>query len=278
LATTDLEPQRLDEKYHFLLRRLHSLTGIVPIGAFLIEHMLTNSAAFYGGKAKFNEEVHWLHGLPWLWALEVFGIFLPIAFHAVYGVVIALTSQSNCSTYPYFANWRYFLQRLTGYVTIVFVIIHLLKFRFADWVGWGPTFIGSVDPYEITRTGLTAWTPGGTFVVPAAITFTFYWIGLACACFHLANGIWSFCIVWGLAISKKGQQRIGVVGALVGLLLFAWGSLSLYAFATAPGPNRPPSAGVIPEKAAYSSHDEARQVVAGRGSARQERSVSPDGQ
>ncbi|HVP11722.1 MAG TPA: succinate dehydrogenase [Phycisphaerae bacterium] len=236
MATTDFEPQRLDEKYHFLLRRLHSLSGIIPIGAFLIEHMLTNSMAWYGGKEKFNESVHWLHGLPWLLGLEIFGIFLPIAFHAIYGVVIALTSQSNVSQYPYFANWRYFLQRLTGYITVVFIIVHLLKFRFADWVGWGPVFIGSVDPYEITRTGLTAWRPGGNFVMPAAITFTFYWIGLASACFHLANGIWSFCIVWGLAISKKGQQRVGVVGALVGLLLFAWGSLSLYAFAVAPAP------------------------------------------
>ena len=32
----------------FLLRRLHSLTGIVPIGAFLIEHFISNSEATKG--------------------------------------------------------------------------------------------------------------------------------------------------------------------------------------------------------------------------------------
>ena len=86
MATTDFEPQRLDEKYHFLLRRLHSLSGIIPIGVFLFEHMLTNSMAFYGGRDKFNESVHWLHGLPWLLGLEIFGIFLPIAFTLIIGI------------------------------------------------------------------------------------------------------------------------------------------------------------------------------------------------
>jgi succinate dehydrogenase / fumarate reductase cytochrome b subunit len=214
--------------------------------------MLTNSMAFYGGKAEFNKSVSWLHGLPWLWALEIFGIFLPIAFHAIYGIVIALTSQSNVSTYPYFGNWRYFLQRLTGYIAVVFIIVHLLKFRFADWVGWGPVYIHNPDPYAVTWAGLTAWTPGGSFVVPAMWTFTMYWIGLAAVCYHFANGIWSFCIVWGIAISKKGQQRIGVLGALVGLLLFTMGSLSLYAFAVAPKDSAPQEKKSLTENTARS--------------------------
>lgn len=249
MASTDLTPQRLDQKYHFLLRKLHSLTGIIPIGVFLFEHMLTNSMAFYGGKEKFNESVHWLHQLPYLLFLEVFGIFLPIAFHAIYGIVIALTSESNVSSYPYFGNWRYFFQRLTGYITVIFVIVHLLKYRFADWVGWGPAFVGSADPFEITRNGLMAWQPGGQFVVPAAVTLTMYWIGLAAACFHFANGIWSFCISWGIVVGKKGQQRVGVVGALVGVLLFTWGSLALYAFATAAKPEGPARTKVVAEDA-----------------------------
>lgn len=260
MANTDLNPGRLDQKYHFLLRKLHSLTGIVPIGVFLFEHMLTNSMAFYGGKEKFNESVHWLHQLPYLLMLEVFGIFLPIAFHAIYGITIALTSESNVRTYPYFGNWRYLFQRLTGYVAFLFVIIHLLKYRFADWVGWGPAFVGSADPFEITRKGLTAWQPGGQYVVPVAVTLTLYWIGLAAACFHLANGIWSFCITWGIAIGKKGQQRVGVVGALVGLLLFAWGSLALYAFATAPKAENPAPTKVVAE-------DAGRGAAVGKGSA-----------
>ena len=79
MATASHETQTFDQKHHFLLRKLHSLSGIIPIGAFLIEHLLTNSLAF-AGPERFNKAVHGIHELPWLLALEVFGIFLPLAF------------------------------------------------------------------------------------------------------------------------------------------------------------------------------------------------------
>jgi succinate dehydrogenase / fumarate reductase cytochrome b subunit len=227
-----LNPEAIDEKYHFLLRKLHSLSGIIPIGVFLIEHLLTNSLAF-AGRDKFNKAVHGLHDLPYLLALEVFGIFLPIAFHALYGIKIAMSAEPNTHAYPYMANRRYLLQRVTGYIAFVFLIVHLLKFRFAHLIGWGPQFIGSADPYELTRNGLLGWHISQLNVtVPAAVTIAFYVIGLWAACYHFANGIWSFCISWGITVGEQAQKRVGVVAALVGITLFAWGSLSLYAFAT----------------------------------------------
>jgi succinate dehydrogenase / fumarate reductase cytochrome b subunit len=36
-------PLRAGQGYSFVLRRLHSLTGIVPIGAFLLEHFFSNA-------------------------------------------------------------------------------------------------------------------------------------------------------------------------------------------------------------------------------------------
>ncbi len=51
----DTAPGWLDRN-HFALRRLHSLTGIVPIGLFLINHMLANSTAFLG-EAHFNHHI-----------------------------------------------------------------------------------------------------------------------------------------------------------------------------------------------------------------------------
>jgi succinate dehydrogenase / fumarate reductase cytochrome b subunit len=219
-----------EERHHFLLRKLHSLTGIVPIGAFLVEHLLTNSMAF-SGPERFNKSVHALHELPWLPALEILGIFLPIAFHALYGVRIALTARPNVHAYPYLANRRYVLQRVTGYLALLFMIVHLMKFRFAHLVGWGPEFIGSENPFEITRQGLMHWTPWGV-AVPAWMTLAFYVVGLWAACYHFANGIWTFCISWGITVGEKAQRRVGMFSAAVGLLLFSWGGLSLYAFAT----------------------------------------------
>jgi len=247
LSTTPINPPSLEQRHHFLLRKLHSLSGIVPIGAFLIEHLLTNSMAF-GGREKFNDAVHSLHNLPYLWALEVFGIFLPLAFHALYGIRIAMTAEYNVASYPYMGNRRYSLQRITGYIAFVFLIVHLLKFRFAHLVGWGPEFIGSSDPFEITRHGLTAWRPWG-LVIPAAVTITMYVVGLWAACYHFANGIWSFCISWGITVGEKAQKRVGMAAAVVGIVLFTWGGLSLYAFVKAPEPGREDVRPMIAEQA-----------------------------
>lgn len=237
-TVTTTQPASLDDKYHFLLRKLHSLSGIVPIGVFLIEHLLTNSMAF-AGPERFNESVLAIHHLPYLWALELFGIFLPLAFHAGYGVKIALTAHPNVRSYPYMANQRYTLQRVTGYIALVFIIIHLLKFRFAHIVGWGPEFLNPdlKDKFEITRHGLMAWTPFKGVTIPAGITLGFYVIGLAAAVFHFANGIWTFCISWGITVGAKAQKYMGYFAASVGVLLFGWGALTLYAFAKAPAPN-----------------------------------------
>ncbi|MBP1611412.1 MAG: succinate dehydrogenase subunit, partial [Acidobacteria bacterium] len=72
----------LTDRQYFTLRRLQSLTGVVPVGVFLLEHWFTNAFAL-GGAAAYNEKVEFLRSLPYLFLLEVFGIFLPIAFHAV---------------------------------------------------------------------------------------------------------------------------------------------------------------------------------------------------
>jgi len=246
-----LDPQVIDDRHHFLLRKLHSLSGIVPIGVFLIEHLMTNSRAFgwfglfKGGPEVFNTAVGTIHSLPYLLGLEVFGIFLPLAFHAIYGIKIALDAKPNVHAYPYMANRRYLLQRVTGYIAFIFIIVHLLKFRFAHWIGWGPEFMNPDDPdkFEMTRRGLMEWHISQFgIVVPAWITLSFYVVGLWAACYHFANGIWTFCISWGITVGQTAQRRVGMGAAIVGIVLFLWGTMSLFAFATAkPGATPAPS-------------------------------------
>ena len=78
----------------FLLRKLHQLTGIVPLGAFFFVHMFTNSTAL-NGAASFNEHVATIHDIPYLLLLEIFGIFLPLLFHSIYGILISAESKPN---------------------------------------------------------------------------------------------------------------------------------------------------------------------------------------
>ncbi|MCA1609207.1 MAG: hypothetical protein LC730_07115 [Acidobacteria bacterium] len=67
----------------FLLRNLHQLTGIVPLGAFFFLHMYTNSTAMSGARV-FKDHVRDIHHIPYLIFLEIFGIFIPLLFHSIY--------------------------------------------------------------------------------------------------------------------------------------------------------------------------------------------------
>ena len=76
-------PLRAGEGTSFLLRRLHSLTGIIPVGAFLFEHILISNASAIGGPTAYARQVRFLASLPLVTALELFGIWLPILFHGL---------------------------------------------------------------------------------------------------------------------------------------------------------------------------------------------------
>lgn len=206
------------ERYHFALRRLHSLTGIVPIGVFLVEHLLTNFGYLVGGSAKYEHDVGLIHQIPWLGLVEWVFIFLPIAFHAFYGFFITLTGKSNVRTYPYGGNIRYTLQRIAGLVAFTFIVIHLLKYRFNFLLPGGWHFTAA-EATEITIHGLrNPWVVG------------FYVVGIVAAAYHFANGIWTALITWGVTLGPKAQYRAGWLCAVIGVVLGVMGLGSLFWF------------------------------------------------
>ena len=69
------------------MRKLHQLSGIVPLGAFLLEHFYTNSKAMTGPN-DFNKAVVDLQSIPYILFIEIGVIFIPLIYHAVYGMVI----------------------------------------------------------------------------------------------------------------------------------------------------------------------------------------------
>src|ERR1700734_2837119 len=101
-----VQPLRAGQGRTFVLRKLHSLLGIIPIGAFLMEHLLSNFEALKG-PAAYAAQVKFLKSLPLVRVLEWVFIFLPLAFHALYGVYIALRGKSNVVYYPWAGYWMY---------------------------------------------------------------------------------------------------------------------------------------------------------------------------
>lgn len=97
-------------RHQFLIYRLFSLSGLVPVGAFLAVHLATNASVLAGPEV-FQSRVDMIHSLePLLPAVELLFIFLPILFHAAVGFVIVAGGLPNVGSYPYVGNVRYTLQ------------------------------------------------------------------------------------------------------------------------------------------------------------------------
>lgn len=205
----------------FLLRRLHSLSGVVPVGIFLVEHLWTNAAAL-GGQEPFARAVARIQALPLLPVLEVFGIFLPLAFHAGYGVVLARRSSPNASRYAYPKNWLYVLQRVSGFVVLAFVLLHLWELRVQTWL-----FGMSTEAFYTTLSAHLSWTWSGVPLIAIG-----YLVGVAASVFHLANGLVGFCMTWGITTSRPAQRRAGIVFGALGACLFVLGTATVLGLAT----------------------------------------------
>lgn len=194
----------------FLLRKLHQLTGVVPLGAFFLVHMYTNSAAMNGARS-FNKHVQDIHDMPYLIFIEIFGIFVPLLFHSIYGVLISAEARANAINYSYGRNWFYVFQRVTGIFLFFFIFFHVLNLRF----GLIPGLESYGDP--------VAGNAGRAFDIVAAEfqnlgILVFYILGVVATAWHLAYGSWLFAVDWGIVIGEKAQRL--TLYASIGLAIF----------------------------------------------------------
>ena len=67
----------------FYLRRLHSLVGLLVLGIVILEHVMTNASSL-GGPEAFNSSLAMMELIPKpiFYGLEIFGIAIPLLFHA----------------------------------------------------------------------------------------------------------------------------------------------------------------------------------------------------
>jgi succinate dehydrogenase / fumarate reductase, cytochrome b subunit len=210
---------------HFLARRLHSLTGVIPLGAFVAEHFYSNyQAVGPGGRARFDGVVQELQRNPVIIWLEIFAIALPLLYHAGYGILIAGQARYNTLSYRYGANWRFLFQRVTGLILIFYIGYHVWMTRLR------PVF----DPQSFAQTqGLVTFNYMHGYLNETLLgvpTWAFYIVGVLCACYHLANGLWGFLIHWGITVGPRAQRLSAYACAAVGILLAALGLNSLFAF------------------------------------------------
>lgn len=197
---TLLEPNR---RLNFL-KKLQSLCGVLPLGIFFCFHLIANYTLTFSVPS-YDALSHFLATMPYKDFLEITIIFVPLIFHALIGIYLVFTSSCNVATYGYLRNWRYLFQRITGVIAFAFLIWHViyLKWQVALLPEGGST-------YQLLQT-----------MVADPLALVAFIIGVYCCLYHFVNGLWTFCITWGITLTPRSQQ----ITSWICLALFIGGAI-----------------------------------------------------
>lgn len=206
---------------NFFWHKLHSLTGIIPIGYYLVQHLALNSFSL-GGAASFNAVIDFFEGLPYhvLMGMKIFVVWLPLLFHAVYGVFIVArgTVAPGNMAYKNFGGRYYTWQRISGLVAFAFLVYHMTTtsvmakiqgVQIIQYEAWADKLAGGIFPYAV---------------------LLLYVVGILASTYHLSYGLWSFCIRWGITISDRAQRATAKVSVGAFFALTALGLIALFGF------------------------------------------------
>lgn len=197
----------------FLWRRLHSLLGVIPVGLFLVFHLSLNFTAV-GGEEAYNGATGVMELVPHnlLLLIEWVVIYIPLLFHAFYGVFIAFTATPNTGRFSTYRNWMFSLQRFTGVFLVIFVAWHIFQTRIQKAFG------AEVDFNMMEE------------IVSNPFMLGFYIVGILSATFHLSNGLWSFLVSWGITQSPQSQKVATYVTNIIFVILSVIGVVAILSF------------------------------------------------
>lgn len=196
----------------FLLKRLMSITGMLPVGAFFLQHFFSNSYVFISPEA-YNEHTHFLTSLPMVVLIELSLIYFPILLHAVLGLAIIYRGESSVAHYGTFRNWMYFFQRLSGFVALAFIAVHSYSTRIKTFLA------GREMTFDLMSE-----------VLKQPLWFWFYFAGILAAAFHFANGLWSFLVTWGVTTGPRAQRVSSSMTMFLFVVMAFWGVAILFKF------------------------------------------------
>lgn len=214
------------DKENYFLHKLHSLTGIIPVGYYMAQHLILNSFSL-AGPEKFNGVIAFFESMPkfFLLTLEICAIWIPLLFHAIYGMFIVWRAQPNYfgSVYNWPRNLMYTIQRYTGVFLFFFLIFHVCMTTGSKYVHHNAHLV----EYQAWHDNLTSY--GYAMMV-------LYIVGVAAASFHLGTGIWSFCVRWGITVSDHAQQALQKFSFafFIAFTLIGWAALAGFLIPRAP--------------------------------------------
>ena len=196
----------------FLRARLASFLAVFPLSVWTFFHLWHALAAFQGADEWQSAMTEYPH--PVAEALTGVVVLLPLAIHTVWGIGRLLGSRPNNLRYRTYGNLKYLLQRLAGVGLLLFLGAHLwlalLKPRIVE--GHAESFADLAEHMH--------------FHGPTLATYV---LGVLAVAFHMANGLQSFCMGWGVVSSQKGLRRLEGAALLAFVLLLGMGWGAVYA-------------------------------------------------
>jgi succinate dehydrogenase / fumarate reductase cytochrome b subunit len=196
-------------RHQFLIYRLFSLCGLIPIGAYLVVHLMTN-ASILNGPAAFQDNVDRIHSLGvLLLPVEITFIFVPILFHAAVGWLIISGAMPNMQSYPYASNIRYTMQRATAIIAFVFILFHVIQLHHLAGAPFKEIGGAQFEPEHASSSAAIALRPLWIQIL--------YAVGMLSVVYHFANGLWTQGITWGIWTSAAAQRRASWISVVVGV-------------------------------------------------------------
>ncbi len=196
----------------FLRARLGSLLAVAPLGIWTIAHLWHNLAAFQGAEAWEREVTEYPHRLAFVGSSLV--ALLPLGLHTVWGIGRLVTARPNVVRYKFFPNLKYVLQRLSAIGVLLFLGAHVFKAMIEP-----RALHGHAETFEDIAHQMHTHMP----------TLAVYLLGVLGVAYHLANGLHTFAMGWGIVSSRRALKKLELVAALAFALLLGMGWAIVYA-------------------------------------------------
>jgi succinate dehydrogenase / fumarate reductase, cytochrome b subunit len=203
----------VSDRAYASLKRLQILTGVVPVGLFLLSHLLTNTRAIAGPDA-FDRMAMAIDHIPGIVPIELAAIAAPMALHIGLGIALGTTPQAADDTRGYTRPWMLIAQRVTGFWLVVYVVFHVFATRFAP----------ARQPDGADLFALMA----GTLRHPGMLLF--HVSGVLAAAFHFGNGLVALAGPWVMDAGPRGRALAERLGAVSFVVLSLVGIHALLAF------------------------------------------------
>lgn len=220
--STQATAEALTDRNPLLKSRLGSFLAVVPLSIWVINHLWDNLSAFYGATAWEKSVTEYAN--PFAQAFTFIIVMLPLLIHTAWGLVRIFTMKPNNLAYNNYGNLKYIVQRVAGLGVLAFLGAHI-------WLAFlQPRLVeGHAEPFmDIAR---EMHYHGPTLMV--------YLLGTLGTSYHLANGLQTFGMGWGILASDRSMRRFEPISILIFLILLAmsWGAIyALYTAGAAYGP------------------------------------------